>query len=75
MDQSISIPDSLVLRSLPINIELLELIKSEPQQPDYFGTGEDSISRILDDRRNVQNLSSDEEDPWDEFQNKRLPSK
>jgi len=28
MDQSISIPVSLVLRSLPINVEILELLKS-----------------------------------------------
>jgi hypothetical protein len=28
MDQSISIPVSLVLRSLPINVELLELLRS-----------------------------------------------
>jgi len=30
MDQSISIPDTLVLRSLPVNIELLDLIQSYP---------------------------------------------
>ena len=29
MDHSISIPDSLVLRSLPINVELVDLIKSK----------------------------------------------
>ena len=28
MDNSISIPNSLVIRSLPINIELLELIQT-----------------------------------------------
>jgi hypothetical protein len=48
MDQSISIPDSLVLRSLPINTELLEMIKNEPSQPDYFKTaGKEQISRIM----------------------------
>jgi len=29
MDQSISIPDSLVLRSLPVNVELLDLLKTK----------------------------------------------
>jgi len=28
MDQSISIPVSLVLRSLPVNVEILDLLKS-----------------------------------------------
>ena len=29
MDHSISIPDSLVLRSLPVNVELVELIRTK----------------------------------------------
>ena len=36
MDNSISIPSSLILRSLPINVELLELLKNEREcgEPD-----------------------------------------
>lgn len=62
MDQSISIPDSLVLRSLPINIELLELISNEPKQPDYFNSSAEQISRIIHSDAKPHVLSSDDDD-------------
>jgi len=34
MDDSITIPSSLVLRSLPLNFEMLDLIKQKRQRDD-----------------------------------------
>ena len=49
MDSSISIDDQLVLRSLPINIELIELIKKKPEvfpsEPSFIS--ENEISEIV----------------------------
>jgi hypothetical protein len=49
MDSSISIDDQLVLRSLPVNIEILELLKKKldvfPSEPSFLTQSE--ISDIV----------------------------
>ena len=51
MDQSISIPVSLVLRSLPVNVEILDLLKS----PLNFSNISEIIS-LIENRIQVQNF-------------------
>ena len=49
MDSSISIPNSLVIRSLPVNVELLELLKTtrKVQNPSQIEVSAISHSPIL----------------------------
>ena len=49
MDSSISIPNSLIIRSLPVNVELLELLKTtrKVQNPSQIEVSAISHSPIL----------------------------